>query len=70
MFLPLILLGFPCVGLGVWYLVLVRRTPKDKLVPLGIFGGGDTWMKRRTAYVLAFALFYAAVLFFTEGLIL
>jgi hypothetical protein len=69
-YLPLILLGLPCVAFGVWYWVLARRTPKDKLIPLGILRAGGTWITHGTAYVIAFALFAIAVLFFIEGLIL
>jgi len=68
MFLLSILVGLMIVAVAVWYWLQTRRTPKDKLIPWGIFGGA--WMTHGAAYAVVFSLFFLAALCFAVGLVM
>jgi hypothetical protein len=68
MFPASILVGLLFLFLGILYWSEIRRTPKGKLIPWGIFGGA--WMTRNAAYVTVVCLFFLAALCFFVGLTL
>lgn len=68
MFSASILVGLLILAVGMWYWFQTRRTPRDKLVPWGIFGGA--WMTHNAAYVVAISLFFLAAVCFYVGLAL
>jgi hypothetical protein len=66
MYFPAFLVGALCVVIAAGYWYLIGRTPKDKMVPWGFFGGG--LMTRTAAYVTVFSFLFIAALAFAIGI--
>jgi hypothetical protein len=63
-----IVIGIIFFVISIWYWSEIRQTPKDKLIPWGMVGGG--YMTRTAAYVTILCLFFLGALCTIVGLTL